>query len=86
VSIEQVAGIAVAVFAAAYAAYDVAVARKRGTAGDKCMDECAADALRLAARLRAGGCPEGVAACQALLNVILEHPAHGKQQPPEVKT
>jgi hypothetical protein len=78
----QIAGVAAAACLAAYAVYS-ALAGRGGRQGAD-LDACAAAALALAARLRAAGCPEGVAACQRLLNVILEHPAH--EPPAEVKT
>lgn len=72
---QQIAGMIVAVLLAGYAAY-TALPAKQKPGGD--IDSCAATALALAAKLRAAECPEGVAACQALLNVILEHPTHQK--------
>lgn len=74
----QIAGL---VAAAAVAALGLWTSRK--PAESDTLDRCAADALRLAGRLRAAGCPEGVAACQSLLNVILDHPGHSH---PEVRT
>lgn len=76
----QIAGLATAGMMAAWAAWQSLPARPRAEAS---LDACARDALSLAARLRGAGCPEGVAACQRLLNVILEHPAH---EAPEVQS
>jgi len=71
---QQIAGLVVALLLAGYAAYTALPAREKQQAAG--IDACAAAALALAAKLRAAECPEGVAACQALLNVILEHPKH----------
>jgi hypothetical protein len=76
--------IACIVGAVCVAAYGVWEARRRRPS--ESFSACAADSLALAAKLRELNCPEGVAACQRLLNVVLEHPEHGKHQPPEVKT
>ena len=77
-SIEQMVGLAVAAALIAWAGWQAVRARPAAAAS---LDRCASDTLALASRLRAAGCPEGVAACQRLLNVILEHPDH---QAPEV--
>jgi hypothetical protein len=74
----QIAGLVAAVIVAALGLWS-----SRTPAEQDTLDRCAADALRLAGRLRAAACPEGVAACQTLLNVILEHPGH---TPPEVQS
>lgn len=74
----QIAGIVAAAAVAAFGLWGSRKPAERDT-----LDRCAADALRLAGRLRSAGCPEGVAACQSLLNVILEHPGHAH---PEVTT
>lgn len=79
-SISQVAGVVVAVALVGIAAWNAIMSRSPRS--DASIDACAADALALAARLRAAGCPEGVAACQTLLNVILEHPGHAKPEVP----
>lgn len=73
-SASQIAGLLVAGLLLCAAAYNAVASRLRRVDGS--IDSCAADALALAAKLRAADCPEGVAACQALLNVILEHPGH----------
>jgi hypothetical protein len=82
---QQIAGLVAAAMLAAYAAYIAVASRRRAAAAapGADLDACAAAALALAARLRVAGCPEGVVACQALLNVILEHPGH---RHPEVTT
>lgn len=77
-SAQQIVGVMIALSLAGYAMYTALPPRGQKPAGD--IDACAAAALALAARLRAAECPEGVAACQALLNVILEHPSHQKAQ------
>jgi hypothetical protein len=82
VSIQQLAGLSAAVILGVYGVAQLLASRRRSHAVS--LDACAADALSLAGRLRAANCPEGVTACQALLNVILSHPDHG--QPPEVRT
>lgn len=76
--------IACIVGAVCIAAYGVWEGRRRRPADS--FAGCASDALALAAKLRELNCPEGVAACQRLLNVVLEHPEHGQRQQPEVKT
>jgi hypothetical protein len=80
---EQLAALAAAAALAAYAAWNAMPAGMIPVVGKPTIDECATDALALAAKLRAADCPEGVAACQTLLNVILQHPSHAA---PEVRT
>lgn len=76
---QQVAGLVAACALAAWAVWQMLPRQRQG----ENLDGCARDALALAARLRAADCPEGVAACQRLLNVILEHPDHDA---PEVQS
>lgn len=78
-SIEQMIGLAVAAVLLGWAGWQAVRARPAAAS----LDRCASDTLALASRLRAAGCPEGVAACQRLLNVILEHPDH---EAPEVRS
>lgn len=79
----QLAGLAVAAVLGVIAAVQAAMAARPAKPG---IDGCARDALALASKLREIGCPEGVSACQTLLNVILEHPGHAKPHSPEVRT
>lgn len=83
-SAAQVAGLIVAGILLVVAAWNAIASR--GNNVDSSIDSCAADALALAAKLRAAGCPEGVAACQTLLNVILEHPGHKSSPNAKVKS
>lgn len=78
-TLAQMGGVVVAIALAAVALFRKPAAK----VADSALQQCAADTLALAGRLREAGCPEGVAAAQALLNVILEHPHHGQ---PEVRT
>lgn len=68
-SVYQIVGLVVAAVVAAAAFW------KRENQGPTLVG-CAEQALHLASKLRELECPEGIAQCQELINVIMEH-QHG---------